>query len=48
MYYHGIYFIAGCGVGGGAVESAGSTGNDDTTLPSAKARMIQSVRVRLL
>ena len=43
-----IYSIAGCVVGSGAVESAGSAGNGDTTLPSAKARMIQSVGVHLL
>ena len=35
-------------MGSGAIESAGSAGNGDTTLPSAKARMIQSVRVHLL
>ena len=35
-------------MGSDAVESAGSAGNDDTTLPSAKAWMIQSVGVHLL
>ena len=35
-------------MGSGAVESAGSAGNGDTTLPSAKARLNQSVGVHLL
>ena len=35
-------------MGNGAVSNAGSAVNGDTTSPSAKARMIQSVGVHLL
>ena len=40
-----MYFIAGCVVSSDTVAGAGSAGG--TTLPSAKARIIQSVGVHL-
>ena len=40
-----MYFIAGCVVSSDAVAGAGSAGG--TTLPSANARIIQSVGVHL-
>ena len=38
-----VYSFTGCSMGNGAVTGAGNAVNGDTTSPSAKARMIQSV-----
>ena len=43
-----IYSFTGCSMGNVAVSGAGSAVNGDTTSPSAKARIIQSVGVHLL
>ena len=43
-----IYSFTGYSMGNGAVSGAGSAINSDTTLPSAKTRMIQSAGVHLL
>jgi len=43
-----VYSIAGCVVGSDVVADAVSATNGDTTLPSARERMIQLVGVHLL
>ena len=43
MFLGIIFSIARCSMGNGAVAGAGSAANGDTTSPSARDRIIQSV-----